>query len=79
MDSLDAVYLAHLEDLYTDLDEDEYYMLLALTQHPPTSPPVQHTNFHPKSSFNPIHVKGPYIQSFYQVDLQIYKGCVTLP
>lgn len=32
-----------------------------------TSPPMQHATFWPKSICNHTHVKGPYIQTFYQV------------
>lgn len=30
-------------------------------------PPILHTTFIPKSVFNPIHAKGPYLETFYQV------------
>lgn len=41
-----------------------------------TSPPVKHTNFQPKSIFNPTHAKGPYVQSFYRV---VYSVMLRMP
>lgn len=64
MDQLELNALADLEDLYTG-DLDNYVELLR--QHLPTSPPIQHTTFKPKSIFNPTFAKGPFIHSFYQV------------
>lgn len=57
------------EDPFSAIDPE----LLLYTQHPFTSPPVQHTNLHPKSIFYPTRSKGPYIEAFYRVvfsDLQ---------
>lgn len=45
-DQLELNALADLEDLYTE-DLDNYFK--SLTQHLPTSPPIQHTTFKPKS------------------------------
>ncbi|PIO39511.1 hypothetical protein AB205_0069860 [Aquarana catesbeiana] len=56
----ELIALDHLEDLYID-DQIE-----SLTQHPPTSPPILHTKFKPKSIFYPTFAKRPYVQTFYQ-------------
>lgn len=55
------------KDLYSIESDDEDEDLVLLTQHLSTSPPGQYSNFRPKSVFNPTHVKGPYLQAFYQV------------
>lgn len=69
----DSPELSILKELYNMESEDEDEDLFLLTQHLPTSPPVQHSKFRPKSVFNPTHSNGPYLNTFYQVvftDLQ---------
>lgn len=73
----DDIALAYLEELYNN-DNEDYASYL--TQHMPTSPAVKHTNFHPKSIFNPTYAKGPFVQSFYQVVfVRKYDLCARTP
>lgn len=53
-----------LEELYIS---NENEVLALFPQHSSTSRPVQHTQFKPKSVFNPVHAKGPYLQTFFKV------------
>lgn len=61
--------LSLLQDLWLESNMDEQYSLL------PLDPEILHTDLKPKSKFNPIHSKGPYIETYYQA---VYKDFVDL-
>lgn len=47
--------------------ENDYDDMDWLTQHCPTSPPIVNTSLRLQSIFNPVHNKGPHLQTFCQV------------
>lgn len=60
---INPIGLKLLEGLYMSGDEDR----VLFTQHPSSSPPIPNNPFKIKSVFNPVHKKGPYLQTFYKV------------
>lgn len=71
-DFSDQPILSHFKELFAKSHYDDIDWL---TQHCPTFPPIQHTQLYPKSAFNPIHKKGPYLQTFYKV---VYADLICL-
>lgn len=72
MKDVDLSTVNDLEELHMESHHDD---IEKLPQHYLTSPPVQNTNLRPKSNFNPVHKKGPYIQTFYKV---VYSDFVNM-
>lgn len=62
-----------IDMLESHTEEDN--MLMLLTQHLATSPPIAHSSLKPKSVFYPAQSKGPYLKSFYRV---VYADSVKL-
>lgn len=70
--SLEDSDLPILNEVYLESHHDN---IERLSQHCPTSPPIQHTNLTPKSNFNPVTVHNMTLHTDYQVVYSNFNMC----